>query len=303
MMQSALQTTPRTRDVLLEQVAAVGLALRRPAAALAALAALATLLFTIEILAEGEVIDFHPEHWILPGLLGLLLPIGVWKGEDRFGAAFLWTLPVERRRHALTKVLAGWVWLMGAVAAFVLWLLALTLLSGGTIMAEETLRFLPSSPFPGTGAVDPGSVQTVRWTPHPLLWLAPFTAATATYLLASALALGVTLRGIVTAALGLFVFVFLVAVVGDLTSSERLIFAPSRLLRALLYGPNGLATLLTGSTAFIGIDATLSTGETVAVGRRVPDLGRWATATLLWTTAGLLALWAAASRHRERRQK
>ena len=34
----------------------------------------------------------------------------------------------------------------------------------------------------------------------------------------------------------------------------------------------------------------------------VPDLADWRIATLLWTGAGLLALWAAASRHRERRR-
>jgi hypothetical protein len=34
----------------------------------------------------------------------------------------------------------------------------------------------------------------------------------------------------------------------------------------------------------------------------VPELADWRTATLLWTGAGLLALWAAASRHGERRR-
>ena len=38
------------------------------------------------------------------------------------------------------------------------------------------------------------------------------------------------------------------------------------------------------------------------VWRAVPDIADWRNATLLWTTAGLLALWAAASRHRERRR-
>ena len=48
--------------------------------------------------------------------------------------------------------------------------------------------------------------------------------------------------------------------------------------------------------------ATLATGRTVTVWRALPDLGQWAAATLLWTGAGLAALWAAASRHRERRR-
>lgn len=295
-----LHPTPRPRDVVLEQVRAAGLALRRPAIAVAALAVLATLLFVIEIVAEGAVVDFHPEHWILPGLLGFLLPIGIWKGQARVGSGLFWALPVERRRHALTRVLAGWVWLLGGVAVFVLWLLALVLLSGGNVLAEETLRFIPSSSI-APGAVDPGAVRTVRWTPHPLLWLVPFTAATATYLLSSALALGTTLRGIIQAVLPLALLTFVIGVVGQLSGSEWLIFAPSRVMRWVLYEPYGLAMLLTASTEFLALDVTLPTGETALIGRGAPDLGRWATATLVWTATGLGALWVAASRHRERR--
>jgi hypothetical protein len=40
----------------------------------------------------------------------------------------------------------------------------------------------------------------------------------------------------------------------------------------------------------------------VMVWRALPDVGQWAAATLLWTGAGLVALWAAASRHREGRR-
>ena len=146
MTSTTFHSAPRTRDVLLAQIRAVGFAPRGPALAAMAVVALATLLITIESLKTGEVIAFHPEHQMLPGIVGLLLPIVVWRGEERFGASFLWTLPVDRWRHALAKVFAGWVWLMGGVALFVLWSLALTLLSGGNILAEETLRVLRSSP-------------------------------------------------------------------------------------------------------------------------------------------------------------
>jgi hypothetical protein len=84
-------------------------------------------------------------------------PIVVWRGEERFGASFLWTLPVDRWRHALAKVFAGWVWLMGGVALFVLWSLALTLLSGGNILAEETLRVLRSLPLSASRTLDPAA--------------------------------------------------------------------------------------------------------------------------------------------------
>lgn len=297
----ALHPTPRPWDVLTEQVRAVGLALRGPAVVAGALAALASFFLLTELLLNAEPLDFHPQRWLLPALLGLLLPIAVWNGRERSEASFLWTLPVDRRRHALTRVLAGWLWLMGAVALFVLWLLAVTLISGGSLVAEETVRFLPASSHPALGRIDPGAVRTEHWTPHPLIWLVPFTAATATYLIASALALGATLRGIALAVLGLFVLVFLASAAGKAAGSEWLIFAPSRVVRAVVYEPYGLAMLLTTTTEFLAVYATLPTGETVLVGRGAPDLGRWATATLLWTGAGLLALWAAASRHRENR--
>jgi hypothetical protein len=264
-----------------------------------AVVAAATLLITIESLKTGEVIAFHPERQMLPGLVGLLLPIVVWRGEHRFGAGFLWTLPVDRRRHALAKVFAGWVWLIGGVALFVLWSLALTLLSGGNILEEETLRVLRSFSS-GSRPLSPAAVETVRWTPEPLLWLTPFTSATATYLLASALALGTShpLRWIAGGVIG----VFLVSGVGDAANAVWLGNAFERLLESLFEGPYGLDAVLTARSTFLNNEATLSTGDRVAVWRALPDVARWATATLLWTTAGLVSLLAAASRHRESRR-
>ena len=301
MTQSARHSTPPPRGVLLEQVRAVGLALRWPAVAAAALAALATLLITSDILIGGQAIGFYPELSMLPGMVGLLLPIGVWKGEKRFGAGFLWTLPVDRRRHALTKVFAGWVWLMAVVALFVLWQFTLALLSGGNIIGEETLRVLTSS-FPAPGPIDisTAAMRTVRWTPEPLLWLVPFTGATGSYLLASAVALGTRhpLRWIAGAALG----ILLVDAAGAATHAEWLANAPKRLLEPIFYGPYGFDALLTARTESLHTEATLSTGETVGVWRELPDLGQWAAATLLWTSGSLAALWAAVSRHGERRR-
>jgi hypothetical protein len=120
-----------------------------------AVVALATLLIAIDSLSTGEVIAFHPEHQMLPGIVALLLPIVVWRGKKRFGASFPWTLPVDRWRHALAKVFAGWVSLMGVVALFLLWSLAPTLLSGGNILAEETLRVLRAFSFTALGHARP----------------------------------------------------------------------------------------------------------------------------------------------------
>jgi hypothetical protein len=300
MTSTTFHSAPRTRDVLLAQIRAVGLAPQGPALAAMAAAALATLLITIESLKTGGVIAFHPEHQMLPGIVGLLLPIVVWRGEERFGASFLWTLPVDRWRHALTKVFAGWVWLIGGVALFVLWSLALTLLSGGNILAEETLRVLKSLSFSDSHTLDPAAVETVRWTPKPLLWLTPFTSATATYLLASALALATRhpLRWIAGSVIG----VVLVSGVGEAANAMWLSNIVEPLLESLFEGPYGLDALLTARTTFLNNEATLSTGDRMAVWRALPDVGQWATATLLWTAAGLVTLLAAAFRHREDRR-
>ncbi|HEV2146399.1 MAG TPA: hypothetical protein VGR37_03190 [Longimicrobiaceae bacterium] len=290
---------PRPRDVLREQVRAVWAALRLPAVAVAAVAALGTLFVMLDILSTGVAIDFRPEYQMLPSALGLLFPIGVWRGVKRFGADFLWTLPVDRRRHVLARVFAGWTWLMAAVAVFLLWLLAMTLVSGGRVLVDETLLVLPD---PGWGAdpIDPAVLKRVPWPTQPLLWLVPFTAATGTYLLASTLALGTRhpLRWIV----GVVLALLLLGVIGDLTRTKWLHAAPERAAELVLGGRYGMDALLTARTESLKIDVPLTTGERVVVWRGVPDLGEWALATLLWTGAGLIVLWAAASRHRERRR-
>src|SRR5215207_345592 len=131
---------PPLRAVLLEQVRATGLALRGAALLAASLLALLTLFAVSQVVTRGADLTLNAWPTQLPGLLGALLPIAVWARDERFGPGFLWTLPVDRRRHALTKVLAGWVWLMGAVALFVLWLLAVTFATGGRALPPETLH-------------------------------------------------------------------------------------------------------------------------------------------------------------------
>jgi len=295
-----LHSTPRPRDVLREQLRAVGLALRLPGMAAAALLGVATLLVAIRFAGAGGAADFHPELSMLPGMVGLVLPLGVWMGEERFGGGLLWTLPVDRRRHALARVGAGWVWLMAAVALFVLWLLVLALATGGSVAARETLRVLPAAVRAVPGALDPAALRTVRWGPEPLFWLVPFTAATATYLLASAVVLG--LRRPLWWVAGILLVLFLVFTAGDVTHAEGVANAPGRLLEPLYFGPYGFDALLTARTESLHTQATLATGETIGVWRALPDPGQWAAATLLWSGAGLAALWAAVSRHRERRR-
>jgi hypothetical protein len=78
--------------------------------------------------------------------------------------------------------------------------------------------------------------------------------------------------------------------------------APGRLMELLVGTRYGLDAILTARISTLRTLSRLATGEQFVVWRAVPDLADWGVATLLWTGAGLLALWAAASRHRERRR-
>jgi hypothetical protein len=300
MTQSTLHSPPRTRDVLREQISAVGLALRTPATAAAALLAVATVLVIGERITGGGPVDFAPELSMVPGVLGALFPIGVWKGEKRFGASLLWTLPVDRRRHALAKVCAGWMWLMALVAMLILWFLVMALFTGGNILGDQVIQLLPSATVPAPGTLDPSMLRTIHWAPQPLLWLVPFTAATGTYLLASAFALGT--RHPIRWLAGIFIGTLLLSAGGAAAHVDSLRLGPSRLLEIVHEGRYGLDALFTARSESLSTLATLSNGRTVNVWRGLPDLGQWAAATLLWTSIGLLTLWAAASRHGERRR-
>jgi len=160
MMPLSLHPTPRGRDVVLEQVRAVGLALRPVALVAAVVVGIVTLLFASQS-GRGAEMQFGSDSWLATSVVSFLFPFAVWRREKRFGPAFLWTLPVDRRRLALAKVFAGWVWLMTALAVIVGWLLVLTLLS------------------------DAAAVRSVLGS-----WLVRFPGATAMYLLGSALVLG-----------------------------------------------------------------------------------------------------------------
>lgn len=261
MMQLTLHPAPRGRDVVLEQVRAVGLLLRRDALIVAVVLGVVTLAIAAEIASGGAGIHSDADGSDLAGVFAFLFPFAVWKGERRFGPAFLWTLPVDRRRLAFVKVFAGWVWLMTAVAVFILWRFALTLLPGVT--AEQALP------------------------------LVPFAVATAMYLLGSALVLGLRhpLRWLLGTYGVFYLLTTLSGVLGRTASGELRIVAWSGVLHWAVYGPNGLHTLLSSSGLFSAAQ------DAEAAWRALPDTAH----TFFWLGAGLAALWAAVSRHRENR--
>ncbi|HEX8395051.1 MAG TPA: hypothetical protein VF665_22080 [Longimicrobium sp.] len=299
MTEWVLHSGARPGGVARAQIRAVGLALRGPAMVAGGVLVLATALAVADMRGSTGF-NFHPERWMVPGLSGLLLPMAVWRGEERFGPGFLWTLPVDRRGHALAKVGAGWVWLMAAVALFVLWLLAVALASGGNVLGPETLRMIPPLPYPGDGGLNPAAITPTAWTPNPVLWLVPFTAATAMYLLSSALALATPhpFRWLA----GVLLTFFLIAMVSDAADADGVAQIPEYLVSLLVGGRYGLESVLIASTETLKVETRLTTGEMAVVWRGLPDPAQWARSTLLWTALAAAALWAAASRHRETRR-
>jgi hypothetical protein len=294
---------PRLRDVVLEQFRAIGFALRVPMLLAAALAVVATVAIAIQIVSGDMTESFLAEPSALPGGIGAVLAIAVWAREERFGPGFFWTLPVDRSRHALIKVLAGWMWLMCGVALYALCLLVLALVSGGGVLPVETLRVLTTE-VPRSASVDPSLLRTVQWAPGALIWLVPFGAATAIYLLASAFMLGARhpLRWAVGTALLFPVSSFVTHTASRRPGLEWLADSPERAIAQLCEGRFGLDSLLKLRTWTLDRRATLTTGEHITVWSGVPDLSDWGIAALLWIAAGLFLLWLAASRHRERRR-
>ena len=299
MTSTQLHPIPRYGHVIREQLESVTLSLRLPIIGVAALGTIVTVLAFADFGRGKGGVEFAPELSMIPAFAGILLPFAVWLSERPFGARLMWTLPVDRTRHAFAKVLAGWIVLMVAVTVFVLWLLVLALITKGNITGDEMIRLLPSSVVPPRGTLDPSMLRTVVWIPQKALWLVPFTAATGSYLIASAVALGIRypFRWII----GIIGTGFVITAIGHAMTGEGMDLAVGRILETFFFGRYGVDALLSARAESFKTAVKLSTGEWVNVWRGLPVLSDWIVATLLWTALGIAGLTAALMRHRERR--
>ena len=164
MTEVTLHPGPRWRDVVLEQIRIVGLSLGPAALIVAVVLSAGTVMIVGEIAGGGP--GFDSAETFPTALIAFLYPFAVWRSEKRFGPAFLWTLPVDRRRLALARVFAGFVWLMAAVAFFLAWLFVLGLLAGAA-PALTVARI----PFIATIAMYLFGSALVLGLRHPLRWL------------------------------------------------------------------------------------------------------------------------------------
>ncbi|HJQ39979.1 MAG TPA: hypothetical protein VKB93_22780 [Thermoanaerobaculia bacterium] len=221
-----MNATPRFRDVVLEQIRIVGLSFRIVALVVAVVLAVGTFAIIADILGGGP--GFDSSETLPTPLFSFLIPFAVWRHDRPFEPAFLWTLPVDRRRLALAKVFAGWVWMMALLGVVAAWVFVLSLIAHA-----------------------PALLMVLR---------IPVIATIATYLFGSAFVLGVRhpLRWLLGAAGVSFL-------TKNLTESYRMISAPFE--------------------------------NTAAHWHTLPG----ALTAILLLGAGLAALWAAASRHKETR--
>lgn len=128
-----LHPAPRQRDVVLEQIRVVELALRPVTLVIAIVLGIVTIRVVVAIVQHNAGSWFDSDASAPVCVASFFIPFAVWRGNRLFAPAFLWTLPVDRRRLALVRTFAGWVWLIAAMLVFLGWRLALGALAGEPI--------------------------------------------------------------------------------------------------------------------------------------------------------------------------
>jgi hypothetical protein len=167
---AALNPLPGWLDVLREQFASVGLALRREGTVVGVCAALFTALITWTQLQHGALeVPLTPTAGIAAAMMALLLPMAVWKGEDPAHRGYHHAMPVGQGAHAVARGAAGLAWTLAGVAAFFGWIGLLTLITGGHVETVEAWQW--AAPFAGAAVTYLlGSALTLV-TSHPWRWL------------------------------------------------------------------------------------------------------------------------------------
>jgi hypothetical protein len=164
----SLHPTPHWQSVAREQLRAVRTALWKEGVIfLAALGLLGAAAIGAAVRAAGDPrahmdMSYEPEASVLVALVGLFIPFGVWRSEDPARRSYHWAMPVPRGPHTLTKAAAGWLWLMAAVAVYVLFI---------AVLAAAVAQI--------TGEPQ-GDRSVSAWE-----WAVPFTSASVAYLLGS----------------------------------------------------------------------------------------------------------------------
>ncbi len=299
-------TLPSAPAVFVEQIRSVGLAIRREGLAfvggIGGLLLLLAIVLASPTLSVAVASDAPPalhleDLGFLAAWIGLAFPILVWKDEAPWKDTPLWGLPVAHSHHALAKIAAGWIWLLGVLALGLAALNVAVGMAGGSVGPEVT-RLLLADPIAaaamgGAGASRAGIPETVAvtWQPPLYHWAMPFTAGSVVYLLGSALWVGSRhpLRWVVTIWLALLSLAFVLGVT-EVTTLEAVADGVLGSVDQVLAG--GSETTRRGFRA--------DSGEWTTAWVELPTFRRWAAATALWLAAGGIAVLVAVRRHRRR---
>lgn len=231
----------------------------------------------VAILYHTSTLDgWTPAVVVTPGwydtlfLLGGVWGVLIWHEEGPKARWYHWSLPLDASVHDSARVLAGAVWLLAAVALFLVWVVGM---SAATGHLPELL-----------------AVPTLTWAAFP-------TTALVGYLLLAALGTltGKALEWGLLSGVTLLVATFELAVENpDLPAVLR----PVRgVLRAVFLSDHGFLTVLHGMARRAQLEAA---GGPVAAAGPSADPGTWLAATGLWLALGAGAVLGAAWWHRRR---
>ena len=278
---------PAAGAVLREQLATAWMLLRAEILLLALVMAGGTVLLLVGHLRTGRAGDFYlPDMAPVALLAGLLTPAALWRREPPARREYFRAMPVDRMRHTLARVFAGWGWLLLLVAAYLAWAVSLSLAFGGDVsLGPLRTRALQPELVTGTGMVDFGMAGNA-W-----LWLVPFTAATAGYLLVSTVVLVADhpWRSFAVLVLAILLVSLLAQGVG--------MGVPHVVHETVLgrYGIDALAIGLSNQR----VDPSL-VPPTAEGWLSLPDRRAWAVTTAAYVTIGLAGVLLAARKHQER---
>lgn len=295
MTDATVERTPAFRAVWREQLHVVGLSIQREvviAAALLGLFCLAGVVLArfpalLALMGEGSLADFRldpaePGFPLFGVFAALLLPLIVWKGERPYGDTPIWSLPVDHRRHTLTKVATGWVWLMVILGGALLCVVLATLAGGGALGADEVRQLITDRAGFSDGAA--GATRSVAWTTPWWEWVQPFTSATAAYMLASALLLATAYP---------FRWAVVLYVLGVVPFGVLEFFEIDSLQRGV-----DLFAWFIGAEDFVRF-VRLPTGEFARGWLSLPTTGLWVASAVFWISLGVACVVTASSRARD----
>lgn len=256
----AMPPLPRRAAVAREQFRAVGLSVRREAlACTGVLALVSTVMLWDRMHHHFSSLEVSPGILVPAAFVALLLPMAMWKGEGPGRRAYHHAMPVDHGAHAVTRTLAGLVWLFAAIGAYIGWLGAMMLVTGGYAADVQVFR-----------------------------WMAPLAGAVVLYLLGSALALRAAhpWRWLAGAAVG---YAFL-----DALSPRHAPIPPLSAVDVVLTGKYGLTTVLSGLSPVLHQRAGEIDGRWYSWYSHEPVASVWMTAVWLWLAVAVaLFVWSA----------